>query len=70
MLLALFHLAEELSYRKNIDILSKHDIERVYRLILPEWIKYIGNLKTNHSHLFSLYLRLNPFEKDVDVTFV
>jgi len=74
LLLATFHLAEELSHRDNIDKLSKKDLEhlavdfeRVYKRLLPEWVEYIGSLKNNYPYLFSLYLRLNPFEKEVDV---
>ncbi|MFH1092747.1 MAG: hypothetical protein V1739_01170 [Candidatus Omnitrophota bacterium] len=75
LLLATFHLAEELSYRKDSDVFSdkdldhlKIDIARVYERLLPEWIEYISNLKNNYPYLFSLYLRLNPFVKEVNVT--
>jgi hypothetical protein len=74
LLLATYHLAEELSYRINIDELPEKDmnhllldISRVYINLLPEWIVYIHNLKDYYPYLFSLYIRLNPFKKDIDV---
>ncbi|MFH1061733.1 MAG: hypothetical protein V1747_02455 [Candidatus Omnitrophota bacterium] len=75
LLLATFHLAEELSYRSSVDNLPKKninhlslDVERIYKLLLPEWIKYMSNLIDHYPYLFSLYLRLNPFEENIDVT--
>lgn len=66
--------AEELSYRKDTKTLSVKDVEhlagdiaRVYNRLLPEWIEHISSLKDNYPYLFSLYLRLNPFKKTVDV---
>ncbi|MBU1044311.1 MAG: hypothetical protein KJ915_07950 [Candidatus Omnitrophica bacterium] len=75
LLLSTYHLAEELNYRSNLDNLSandmKHlvgDIERIYKQLLPEWIEYMRSLKNNYPYLFSLYIRLNPFIKSIDVT--
>jgi voltage-gated potassium channel len=70
LLRAVFHLAEELSYRadtaclppSDLDHLA-HDIKRVYHLIVGEWLSYMKHLKKNYPFLFSLAMRTNPFDR-------
>lgn len=69
LLWAVFHLAEELSFRPG-DLLRlppsdyQHlltDTERAYSHIAGEWIAYTAHLKTSYPYLFSLAVRINPF---------
>ena len=69
LLWPVFHLAEELSFRENVDSLSgpdaKHiagDIQRVYSRIILEWADYMRHLRVNYPYLFSLAIRMNPFD--------
>jgi len=75
LLLATFHLAEELNYRDDLSKLPKSDIDhlngdtkRAYLKIIEEWIKYLKHLKANYPYLYSLSFRLNPLNKDIDIT--
>jgi len=75
LLRAVFHLAEELSYRNNLDSTPdadvRHlagDIERVYRLIAREWVLYMIFLRHNFPFLFSLAVRTNPFDREAVAT--
>ncbi len=66
---AVFHMTEELQYRKSIDSLPASDIAhlngdtaRAYGLLIREWVSYMGYLKNNYPYLFSLAIRTNPFD--------
>jgi hypothetical protein len=68
LLMAVFHLADELYRRENLDNLPKSDLEhlkndiiRVYRLLIIQWLNYLMHLKYNYPYLYSLCLRANPF---------
>lgn len=68
-LLAIFHLAEELSYRPDLGQTTegdaKHlagDISRAYQSLLSRWLYYMENLEEHYPYLFSLALRINPFD--------
>lgn len=70
LLWAVFHLAEELAYRENIEGLSLSDydhiagdIERVYSLVIYEWLDYMKHLQSDYPYLFSLAIRTNPFKE-------
>jgi hypothetical protein len=74
LLLATFHLAEELSYRGDVSKLPGSDLEhlnldinRAYLKIIEEWIKYLKHLKGNYPYLYSLSSRLNPLNKNLNV---
>ena len=69
LLWAVFHLAEELSYRTSVTDLAetdyKHlsgDIKRAYRLLIREWLSHMEHLKNDYPYLFSLAVRTNPFD--------
>ncbi|MBP2627113.1 MAG: hypothetical protein H6Q68_1824 [Firmicutes bacterium] len=71
LLWAVFHLAEELSHRDDVVRLPisdyEHiagDIERVYSLLIYEWISYMRHLETDYPYLFSLAIRTNPFNQN------
>lgn len=68
LLWAVFHLADELSFRgENLDNLPESDYEhlagdlkRAYSQITSEWIAYTEHLKESYPFLFSLAARINP----------
>lgn len=71
MLWAIFHLTEELDYRKNVECLSKTDcehvigdIKRAYGALVEEWLLYVFHLKTDYPFIYSLVTRVNPFCSD------
>lgn len=71
---ALFHLTEELIAREKLTGLPETDyahlsgdINRVYQLLLLEWLTYMQYLKHNYPYLFSLAMRQNPFDKNASV---
>ncbi len=46
---------------------SKHlagDMERVYQMLMGEWLDYMKHLKDNYPFLFSLAIRTNPFDTE------
>jgi len=66
---AVFHLTEELAHRSCLDGLPTSDymhingdIKRVYLSLIMEWLSYLKHLKSDYPYLFSLALRLNPFD--------
>jgi len=69
LLRAVFHLEEELGYRDDIHELPetdlvhlKGDINRVYERIVLSWIEYMEYLNDHFPYLFSLQMRINPFD--------
>jgi hypothetical protein len=69
LLWAVLHLAEELSYRDDVKQLPESDyahlssdIKRAYTLLLREWLGYMQHLRSDYPYLFSLALRMNPFD--------
>ncbi|MFC1934874.1 hypothetical protein ACFLXZ_00975 [Chloroflexota bacterium] len=70
LLWAVFHLDEELEARTSLENLcnsdAEHlagDIQRLYNHLSAEWIVYIEHLKKNYPFLFSLVLRIHPFQE-------
>jgi len=68
---AVFHLAEELDYREDIERLPNSDrthlagnMKRAYRFLAYQWLFYMGYLKSNHPYLFHLAMRMNPFDRN------
>jgi len=73
LLRATFHLIEELEFRQEIEALPESDLahltadcERVYRLLVTEWIDHLQYLGRNYPYLYSLAVRMNPFNPDAD----
>jgi len=69
LLWAVFHLTEELAHRKDVKQLPdtdyEHlsgDIKRAYVLLIFEWLAYMKHLKSDYPYLFSLSIRINPFD--------
>lgn len=74
LLWAVFHLTEELAHRSDVKQLSvtdyahlSGDIKRAYVLLISEWLAYMKHLKDNYPYLFSLAIRINPFDPNVSV---
>jgi hypothetical protein len=73
---AVFHLKEELAHREDIAHVSEKDrehligdIKRVYGLLVYEWITYMEHLKEEYPFLFSLAMRMNPFDQEASPEF-
>lgn len=70
LLRAMFHLEEEFSMRLNIHQLTdldkehiKEDLERVYKLIIKEWVVYLEHLQDHYPYLFGFAISKNPFNQ-------
>jgi len=70
LLWATFHLTEELEARESLTDLPKPDLkhiasdtQRVYRLLIVEWLFYVAHLKSKYPYLFSLVARTHPFQE-------
>lgn len=69
LLMAVFHLAEELESRPDLSGLSELDLrhiagdmQRAYSLLISEWLSYMKHLRDNYPYLFSFAMRTNPFD--------
>lgn len=76
LLWAVFHLNEELHHRNDFsslpDLDQQHlnlDIKRVCCLITLEWISYVEHLKKDYPYLFSLAIRVSPFDAKSSVVY-
>ncbi|MCJ7444315.1 MAG: hypothetical protein MUO26_07275 [Methanotrichaceae archaeon] len=70
LLLAVFHLIEELTIRPDLSGLPESDlfhlsgdIKRAYGMLVNEWLDYMNYLRKNYPYLFSLAMRTNPFDQ-------
>jgi hypothetical protein len=68
LLLAVFHLVEELAARDDMKHLPDSDLthlagdmKRAYILLVHQWLEYLSHLKDHYPYLFSLAIRMNPF---------
>jgi hypothetical protein len=69
LLRAVFHLTEEMAYRRDMGDLRRADREhlagdmkRAYALLVSEWLAYMEHLMVSYPYLFSLAMRTNPFD--------
>ena len=74
LLLSILHLTDELENRHYFTKLPesdfKHlsdDIKRVYNQLILEWLDYMKHLKKDYPYLFSLALRINPFDEHASI---
>jgi len=72
LLRATFHLTEELAVHADLSGISQKDrahlsgdASRVYGLLVPSWLAYVGHLRDEYPYLFSLAARTNPFDGEV-----
>jgi len=70
ILWAVFHLTEELGYRRDTSQLPASDrdhlagdAKRAYSLLVIQWLDYVKHLKARYPYLFSLAVRTNPFDE-------
>jgi hypothetical protein len=76
MLLAVFHVTEELMARREFSDNHKadmahisNDVKRALKALLIQWVEYMRHLQTEYPYLYSLEVRKNPFFKDRSVEF-
>ena len=69
LLWAVFHVADELRHRDDFSNLPQEDVDhlagdlhRAYRLAVVQWLEYMKHLKSDYPYLYSLAVRLNPFD--------
>lgn len=69
LLWSIFHINEEFMFRKSLKGLSSEDyahlskdLQRVYGLLIYEWIYYIKHTKNRYPYLFVLTQKENPFK--------
>jgi hypothetical protein len=74
LLRVVFHVADELRFRKENTSLPQTDlnhiaadINRAYGMLVREWVLYMGHLKRHFPYLFSLAVRTNPFDQNATV---
>jgi hypothetical protein len=74
LILAINHLTEEVKARDDLSALPPsdkshlaQDIDRVYSVLIPQWLKYMEYLKLHYPYLFSLAMRKNPFDDSASV---
>jgi hypothetical protein len=75
LLWAVFHLTEELAVRPDLMHLTEldenhlaGDARRAYIALITQWLAYMRHLKKDYPYLFSLALRMNPFDPNASVT--
>jgi hypothetical protein len=71
LLWAVCHLSDELMHRSSLSDLPqpdmdhlKGDITRAFRLLNKEWLEYMQHLKKSYPYLYSLAVRINPFNTE------
>lgn len=74
LLWTVFHLTDELAYRRDLSKLPdtdyQHlsgDIKRAYQQLILQWLDYMRHLKQDYPYLFSLAMRINPFDANASV---
>lgn len=68
LLWAICHLTEELEVRQDLGSLPVSDLnhlegdtQRAFGILVREWLDYMQHLKVNYPYIYSLALRMNPF---------
>jgi len=74
LLWAVFHLAEELGERGKVGELPASDlahlagdVQRVFPILIAEWLSYLRHLQEDYPYLYSLAGRTNPFDPEARV---
>ncbi len=74
MLLAVFHVMEELLARGEFEDDNKadmahlsNDIQRAYKTLIVQWVEYMRHLHTEYPYIYSLMVRKNSFCKEKSV---
>lgn len=68
LLWSIFHIIDELSIRDKLANLTDEDyshlsvdIDRMYGLLIYQWILYIKHIKNDYPYLFNLALKQHPY---------
>lgn len=76
LLWAVFHLTDELENRRDLGSLTRTDLDhlsgdmsRAYGRLVSQWVDYMGHLEKSYPYLFSLAMRLNPFDPEAAAEF-
>ncbi|MBN1614197.1 MAG: hypothetical protein JW950_07000 [Deltaproteobacteria bacterium] len=76
LLMAVFHLTDELTARRNLSHLSEADslhlatdMIRAYGRLLSGWLDYMQHLRKHYPYLYSFAMRTNPFDPEATVEF-
>ncbi|MBN1141944.1 MAG: hypothetical protein JXB25_09160 [Deltaproteobacteria bacterium] len=71
LLWAICHLTEELQCRSGIEKLPEsdrrhlaNDIRRANTILIREWLSYLRHLQAEYPYMFSLAVRMNPFNPE------
>lgn len=71
LLWAITHLTEELACRDHcVEVLDSDlehlagDMRRAYVILIQEWLDYMNHLRVTYPYLFSLAVRMNPFNPE------
>lgn len=71
---AILHLDEELEHRKDLALVNdidfghlNGDMNRVYNILVHEWVYYLKYLNKHHPYMIALMIRTNPFDEDASV---
>jgi hypothetical protein len=75
LLWAIMHVMDELEARPVLTGLPASDgahleldFRRAYNALMAEWILYVEHLKANYPYLFSLVVRMHPFQEAPSAT--
>lgn len=71
---AILHLDEELEHRTDFALVNdadfghlNGDMQRVYNMLIHEWIYYLRYLHKHYPYMIALIIRTNPFDETSDV---
>jgi hypothetical protein len=74
LMLAVFHLHDELAARDQVTDLPEKDrnhlagdIKRAMQWVVSEWFRYLRHLLENYPYLYSLEVRRNPFDPEASI---
>jgi hypothetical protein len=75
LLWAVMHVVDELEAREVLTDLppadAAHlqiDVRRAFTAVMAEWVLYVEHLKANYPYLFSLVVRMHPFQEAPSAT--
>ncbi len=69
LLWSVFHLEDELAHRERLSTLTEKDLDhlsgdmkRCFIALISEWLAYINHLRKEYPYLYSIAIRINPFD--------
>jgi hypothetical protein len=76
LMLAVFHLHDELTSREQVTDLPEKDqahlagdLKRAMQWVVSEWLFYLRHLQEHYPYLYSLEVRKNPFDPQASILF-